>query len=82
MTTCLNLNKQWEGFINSQVASGRYASASELVEEALSLMQAQEEKLQALRAHLLEGAKQAEAGEFIENFSMSSLINELDATAL
>lgn len=36
-------------------------------------------KLEALRTHLAQGAEQARAGEFVDNFSMDTLINELDS---
>jgi hypothetical protein len=38
-----------------------------------------ETKLQALRAHLAEGARQADAGQFVDGFSIEGVIGELDA---
>lgn len=35
-------------------------------------------KLDTLRAHLMQGAEQAKSGQFVDNFSMNSLINDLD----
>ncbi len=35
-------------------------------------------KLDTLRAHLMQGAEQAKSGQFIDDFSMDVLINDLD----
>lgn len=78
-TTSLSLGEHWESFIKKQVADGRYGSASEVVRDALRDMEIRETKLDALRAHLEEGARQADAGEFVDDFSVEKLIEELDA---
>ncbi len=78
-TTSLSLGEHWEVFIKNEISSGRYGSASEVVRDALRAMEERKSKLEALRSHLSEGAAQAENGEFIENFSMDSLIDDLDA---
>lgn len=77
-TTSLSLGEHWEVFIKKEVASGRYGSASEVVRDALRNMEQRQLKLEVLRAHLSEGHAQAEAGEFVEGFSMNSLISDLD----
>lgn len=76
--TSLTLGEHWETFIKNKIASGRYGSASEVVRDALRHMEEQENKLQALRAHLAEGERQIAKGEGIENFSMEEIIQELD----
>ena len=58
------LEKRWERFVDEVVSSGRYGSASDVVQEGLRLMQAQEEKLQALRATIQ--ASIAEGGELTD----------------
>ena len=78
-TTSLSLGEHWEVFIKNEVSSGRYGSASEVVRDALRAMEERKSKLEALRAHLSEGATQARNGAFVESFSMDSLIDELDA---
>ncbi|PKM19799.1 MAG: type II toxin-antitoxin system ParD family antitoxin [Gammaproteobacteria bacterium HGW-Gammaproteobacteria-15] len=78
-TTSLSLGEHWEVFIKNEVSSGRYGSASEVVRDALRAMEERKSKLEALRVHLAEGAKQAGKGDFVDDFSMDSLINELDA---
>ena len=76
--TSLTLGEHWESFIKSQIVDGRYASASEVVRDALRHMEERDNKLRALRAHLAEGAEQIAKGEGIENFSMEDLIQELN----
>jgi len=80
-TTSLSLGKHWELFIKNEISSGRYGSASEVVRDALRTMEERKSKLEALRTHLAQGAAQAQAGEFVDNFSMDALINDLDNEA-
>jgi antitoxin ParD1/3/4 len=77
-TTSLSLGEHWEVFIRNEIASGRYGSASEVVRDALRTLEERKCRLDALRAHLAEGASQAGAGKFVEGFSMDGLISELD----
>ena len=78
-TTSLSLGEHWEVFIRNEVASGRYGSASEVVRDALRAMEERKSKLEVLRTHLAQWAQQASAGEFVEEFSMDALINDLDS---
>jgi antitoxin ParD1/3/4 len=78
-TTSLSLGEHWEVFIRNEVSSGRYGSASEVVRDALRSLEERKTKLEALRAHLAEGAAQAARGEFVENYSLSKLITDADA---
>lgn len=77
-TTSLSLGEHWENFIRKQVSTGRYGSASEVARDALRDMETRETRLSALREALSEGIRQADAGEFVENFSIETLISELD----
>lgn len=77
-TTSLSLGEHWEVFIKNEIASGRYGSASEVVRDALRAMEEHKSKLDALRMHLAQGAEQAREGQFVNDFSMESLINDLD----
>ena len=70
-TTSLSLDRHWETFIKNEVSSGRYGTAR--------VLEGRKIKLEALRSHLAEGSAQASKGEFIDKFSMDSLINDLDA---
>lgn len=78
-TTSLSLGEHWEVFIRNEVSSGRYGSASEVVRDALRVLEERKTKLEVLRAHLAEGAAQAARGEFVENYSLSKLITDADA---
>lgn len=80
-TTSLSLGEHWEIFIKNEIKNGRYGSASEVVRDALRHMEEYNDKLNALRSHLAEGEVQANNGEFVENFSMDKLIQELDTEA-
>jgi antitoxin ParD1/3/4 len=52
-----------------------------VVRDALRTLEERKQKIEALRAHLSQGAQQADQGQFIDNFSMDSLIEELDKDA-
>lgn len=78
-TTSLSLGEHWEVFIRNEVASGRYGSASEVVRSALRVLEARKTKLDALRAHLAEGAAQAARGELVQGYSVDKLIADADA---
>jgi antitoxin ParD1/3/4 len=80
-TTSLSLGEHWEAYIKNEIASGRYGSASEVIRDALRAMEERKSKLDALRSHLAQGAEQARANEFIDNFTMDTLINDLDNEA-
>ncbi len=73
-TTSLSLGEHWEVFIRNEVSSGRYGSASEVVRSALRILEERKTKLEALRAHLAEGAAQAARGEFVQDYSVEKLI--------
>lgn len=77
-STSMSLGEHWEDFIRGEVESGRYASASEVVSDALRTLEERKAKLDALRAHLAEGAQQAARSEFAEDYSMQNLIRLLD----
>jgi antitoxin ParD1/3/4 len=77
-TTSLSLGEHWEVFIRSEIASGRYCSASEVVRDALRELEERKNKLAALRAHLAEGAAQASRGEFVQDYTVAAVIQELD----
>ena len=73
--TSLSLGAHWETFIKGEVASGRYGSASEVVRDALRTLEERKAKLEALRTHLLEGAQQSDAGEYV-NQSLDEMLAE------
>lgn len=67
MSMNVSLTEELSEFVKSRVASGRYTSASEVVREALRLMerheQAEAAKLQWLQQAYREGAASGDVGE-------------------
>ena len=62
MPSSYTLGHHFEGFIQTQISSGRYNNASEVVRDALRLMEERERKLNALDAALMRGVADIEAG--------------------
>ena len=52
MASSYSLGQHFETFVQAQLASGRYNNASEVLRDALRLMEERETRLQALRATL------------------------------
>src|SRR5882724_5983173 len=68
-TRNINLTEHLDEFVDHQVATGRYSNASELVREALRLLEAQEQeheaKVKALRQAAKEGFDEIDQGKGI-----------------
>lgn len=79
-TTSLSLGEHWETFIKSEIASGRYGSASEVVRDALRTLEDRKAKLEALREHLAEGARQARDGQFVDQ-SLNEMLDEFKSNS-
>jgi len=62
--TSISLGQYFEDFINSEVASGKYSSASEVVRAALRLLESEERKMKALREALEEGENSTVCNDF------------------
>jgi len=69
-TVNVSLTPELDAFLQSRVKSGRYQTASEVVREALRLLQRQErerdEAFHQLKARLERGAAEAERGELLD----------------
>jgi antitoxin ParD1/3/4 len=63
----ISLTPQLEAFVQEKVASGLYSSASEVIREALRMLEDQDRlkamKLEALRKEIDKGLEQLERGE-------------------
>jgi antitoxin ParD1/3/4 len=68
------LGDHFEKFIDEQVASGSYASSSDVVRDALRLLERVKKKEEVLLRALDEGSASGPA----EDFSMERFIAELD----
>lgn len=67
----------WESFVETSVAEGRYASAVDVVNEGLRLVEERDEKLRALRETIQ--ASITEGGWYSADEVMQSVDEELDA---
>lgn len=62
--TSFSLGEHFSAFIEEQVASGRYASASDVVRTALRLLEDRETRIRTLRRALIAGEKSGESTPF------------------
>ena len=60
--TSISLGDHFESFIEKQLASGRYNTASEVVRDSLRLLEEQEKQRNALRKALISGEKSGITG--------------------
>ena len=69
-TVNVSLTPELDAFLQSRVKSGRYQTTSEVVREAIRLLERQEkereEGLEQLKAKLQRGAAQAQRGELMD----------------
>lgn len=72
--TALDLGDHWERYIDDQVRSGRYASADDVVREALKGLQDQDRKLADVLQQLDQGRQQSEDGQFADDDFLDRLI--------
>jgi antitoxin ParD1/3/4 len=76
----VSLTPELEKYVQKQVASQRYQTASEVIRQALRMMQTSEQyemaRLEALRQDIQVGRDAADRGEFVE------IGNEKDRQAL
>lgn len=71
--TSISLGEHFDGFIASQIQSGRYGSASEVVRAGLRILEDTESKLNTLRRMLAEGEQSG-----LADYNYEAFIAELD----
>jgi antitoxin ParD1/3/4 len=57
----IRLARHFEVFVEDQIAAGKYASVSAVIEEALRMLERREAKMEALRQALIEGEESGPA---------------------
>ncbi len=62
MPSSYTLGKHFEAFVQAQLATGRYNNASEVVRDALRLMEERERRLASLDRAITEGMADGRAG--------------------
>jgi len=75
--TSILLGEYFEEFINNEVSSGRYSSASEVVRTALRLLEAEEHKRKQLSKALAAGEKSGLAKNFDPKSHLKKLHNRI-----
>jgi antitoxin ParD1/3/4 len=65
--TSFSIGEHFSGFVEAQVAQGRYGSASDVVRAGLRLLEEHETKLAALRAVLIEGERSGVSARNVED---------------
>ena len=71
--TSVTLGDHFDQFINQQLNTGRYGSASEIVRAGLRALEDQEAKLLNLRNMLIQGEQSG-----VAEYSYESLLTDLD----
>ncbi len=71
--TSILLGEYFDSFINSQVKTGRFSSASEVVRAALRMFENEETKKKELIKELIKGEKSG----FVKDFDRNSFLNNL-----
>ena len=71
--TSILLGDYFDNFINQQVKSGKFASASEVVRTALRMFEHEETK----KTELIKELKRGEKSGFVEDFNRESFLNVL-----
>jgi len=72
--TSILLGDYFDNFISSQIKTGRFASASEVVRAALRMFEEEETK----KSELIKELKKGEKSGFVKDFDRVSFLNNLD----
>lgn len=71
--TSILLGDYFDNFINSQVKTGRFSSASEVVRAALRMFEQEETK----KEQIIKELKKGEKSGFVKDFNRDSFMNSL-----
>ena len=71
--TSILLGDYFDSFINSQIKSGKFSSASEVVRSALRMFEHEEVK----KSELIKELKKGEKSGFIKNFNKENFLSDL-----
>lgn len=71
--TSILLGDYFDNFINEQIKSGKYASASEVIRNALRLFEYEESK----KAELINELKKGEKSGFVDDFDRDNFLKNL-----
>lgn len=75
MSKSIRLDIKQEKIIRTQIKSGRFSTSEEVVNAGLQLLEDREQKIQTLRAAIIEGK---ESG-YIENFDPVQYLADINA---
>jgi antitoxin ParD1/3/4 len=76
--TSILLGEHFESFISTEVSSGRYNSASEVIRSALRLLESEEQK----KKDLIKALKEGEKSGFAKNFDPKAHLKKLHSKFL
>lgn len=83
MPSSYTLGAHFESFVQDQLASGRYNSASEVLRDALRLMEERETRRAAVHAAIMRGVADVEAGRVHDADEVfDELIDKYEAMAV
>jgi antitoxin ParD1/3/4 len=71
--TSILLGDHFDSFINKQIKTGKFSSASEVVRAALRMFEYEETK----KAELINELKKGEKSGFVRNFNREAFLNSL-----
>lgn len=73
--TSFSLSEELKVFVESEVATGRYNSSSEVIRAGIRLLKEREERIAAFDAAIEEG----ESSSVVEDFDPEAFLSELNA---
>ncbi len=71
--TSILLGDYFDDFINQQLKTGRFSSASEVIRAALRMFELEESK----KAELIKELKKGEKSGFVKDFNRDTFVNDL-----